>query len=151
MFDHTAEDDLESLFYVLVWICCLYGGPNNSPRQDRTFKETFCYNWAERAFEQDFLLSKLAKESFINQPRDDAMLADLHPYFKPIFGLLQKWRQTVRNAYANDRQVTYPQVHELLREAYKGLCDNGDASGVVDAEIPLRTTKKRRMDKLMGD
>ncbi|KAF8834983.1 hypothetical protein BDN67DRAFT_1015961 [Paxillus ammoniavirescens] len=37
--DHRPEDDLESLFYVLLRICILYDEPDNSPRTDIPFQE----------------------------------------------------------------------------------------------------------------
>lgn len=138
---------MESLFYVLVWICCLYEGPNNSPRRDRTFKQTFCYNWAERGFEQDFVVSKLAKSEFINEPADDFMLNDLHPYFTPIFPLLRKWRKKIHEAYANQTQVSYPQVRELLTEAYRQLCVQGNEGSIqVPDTSNIRRFKKRRVE-----
>ena len=41
---HTANDDIESLIYILVWICVLYAGPS-TVRQDKQVTETALKPW----------------------------------------------------------------------------------------------------------
>lgn len=148
---------MESLFYVLVWICSLYGGPNNCPRKDRSFRDTLCYNWAERAFDDhDFTLAKLSKYYFVNNSAHEINLSDLHPYFQPIFDLLQKWRRKIRDGYLTDTQLSYTEVRQVLREAYDKLCDKDETTSTVDAQARIpngsitRGVKRRRVEELMG-
>ncbi len=43
---HSYYHDLESLFYILIWVCTMYSGPNGAVR-DKTFnyKESVLSVW----------------------------------------------------------------------------------------------------------
>ena len=41
---HSASDDLESLVYVLIWMCVLYAGPG-TPRKDMRIVDTVLRPW----------------------------------------------------------------------------------------------------------
>ena len=41
---HSASDDIESLMYVLIWMCVLYAGPG-TPRKDKHISKTVLKTW----------------------------------------------------------------------------------------------------------
>ncbi len=46
---HEPKHDLESIFYVLIWLCIHYDGPNNSERRDFSAYDTVLKFWLEGA------------------------------------------------------------------------------------------------------
>ncbi len=39
-FSHDYHHDLESLFYVICWICTMYSGPNGKMRKESEYKSS---------------------------------------------------------------------------------------------------------------
>lgn len=67
---HEVEDDLEAFFYVFIWICVLYAGPNGvlsaAPQNDQSIIQT----WGEAAMRSGLENARRAKSEFIYAPND---------------------------------------------------------------------------------
>jgi Fungal protein kinase len=120
--DHQPADDLESLFYVLVWICILYDGPNNSPRTDVSFQHTPVYQWAEQDFARgDFSMCLLSKFKLMTSHDTTALTNHITPYFKCLEPFLLEWRNKIGMAFDKDDEVPPMQHADVLEILNKAL------------------------------
>jgi hypothetical protein len=119
--DHKPEHDLESLFYVLVWICSLYTGPGK-PREglDKLSHELLpVLDWADsqRSFQQIADLKKghvLQSEDF-----QERVLQYYSEYFRPLKQCCENLRQLFFPS--RDPAVDHKQFIIVLQEALKTL------------------------------
>ncbi|KAG6371354.1 hypothetical protein JVT61DRAFT_9553 [Boletus reticuloceps] len=132
--DHRPEDDLESLFYVMVWICMLYDGPNNTLRTDVTFAQTPLFQWAEHNFAcGDFAMCSLSKFQLMTSS-DTTLLTDhITPYFKCLIPYLIEWRNGIGKAFDNADNI--PPLHDdilvILNKALENICI-GNTTRTID-------------------
>ncbi|KAI6028039.1 hypothetical protein BKA83DRAFT_4038533, partial [Pisolithus microcarpus] len=79
-FIHTFSHDLESLIYVLIWICVLYQALNKIC-SDHSIEQTYLKQWA---------LAKMTNgiqalcDQKISQLSLRSVLSDFMPYFEPL-------------------------------------------------------------------
>ena len=79
-FTHKYSHDLESVIYVLVWICVLYQAPNKI-RSDRKIEQTCLKQWALAKSPND--IQGLCDQK-LGQLFSRSVLSDFTPYFKPL-------------------------------------------------------------------
>ncbi|KIK17895.1 hypothetical protein PISMIDRAFT_39784, partial [Pisolithus microcarpus 441] len=79
-FMHTFSHDLESLIYVLVWICILYQAPNEIC-SDWTIEQTCLKQWALAKTTAD--IQALCDQK-VGQLSTRSVLSDFMPYFEPL-------------------------------------------------------------------
>ncbi|KAI6013721.1 hypothetical protein BKA83DRAFT_4035192, partial [Pisolithus microcarpus] len=79
-FMHTFSHDLESLIYVLIWICVLYQAPNKI-RCDWTIEQTCLKQWALAKTTAD--IQALCDQK-VSQLSMRSVLSDFTPYFEPL-------------------------------------------------------------------
>ncbi|KIJ16549.1 hypothetical protein PAXINDRAFT_155187 [Paxillus involutus ATCC 200175] len=82
---HTPADDLESLIYVLVWVCVLYAGPSGQLHRDKELTETALKHWVMVNNESDAMALAMEKIGQATEP--NIVTNDFTPYFdclKPI-------------------------------------------------------------------
>ncbi len=87
-FSHDYHHDLESLFYVICWICTMYSGPNGKMRKESEYKSSNVASWNVRDFSDESLkVAARAKRGFTKIMEDfrTEITDDFHPYFTPIF------------------------------------------------------------------
>ncbi|KAI6130717.1 hypothetical protein EDD16DRAFT_1470197, partial [Pisolithus croceorrhizus] len=83
---HTFSHDLESLIYVLIWICVLYQAPNEI-HCDRTIKQTCLKQWALAKMTMDIqaLCPNLTLcDQKVSELSRRSVLNDFTPYFVPL-------------------------------------------------------------------
>ena len=84
-FQHAYYHDLESLFYLLCYVCCTGSGPNNSFNEKTSTLSEWCAPPApptRRVYRQ---ASKRKKESVSDEaPFKSSILAQFDPYFAPL-------------------------------------------------------------------
>ena len=87
VFVHGAHHDIESLFYVLIWICTTQSGPNGKARKFE-FKKTELYVWnAGGKLEEGLRNIWDAKSNVVASSQDSfqgLVLDRMDPYFNPI-------------------------------------------------------------------
>lgn len=90
--EHCYYHDLESLLYVLIWICTTQGGPHDVTRSesDCPFDDTGIAVWCANAPE----LVGRAKGAMMNCHKmfKTDIIYCLHVYFEPLSPLIEKWR-----------------------------------------------------------
>jgi hypothetical protein len=137
--DHQPADDLESLFYVLVWICVLYDGPNNSPRTDISFEFMPLYKWAEQDFARgDFAMCSLSKFELMTSPDTSALTEHITPYFKCLEPFLLEWRTKIGKTLHNSngaKPVQHEDVLEVLTKALTHIRTNPSSTSVSPSDV----------------
>ncbi|KLO05489.1 hypothetical protein SCHPADRAFT_896216 [Schizopora paradoxa] len=94
---HTVLHDLESLFYVMIWICTTQRGPNNAWRVfDYSSSEIFLWN-ADDGFKKGLKSCWNAKSNIIHNDNhfNTLVLGNIDPYFKSIAWCLEELREVL--------------------------------------------------------
>ena len=84
MIKHTYADNIESLFYVFIWIIVLYDGPLGREREGVGHENTLLLFWSEAA-SKNLETAKFAKFTFLVSKRSDC-----HDRFLPGRSLVQR-------------------------------------------------------------
>jgi hypothetical protein len=166
--EHSAKHDLESVFYVLLYICTMYAGPGklriNPGLEDATHPFG---NWLDKT-DIDWHAIAALKSSSFNDPvhTKNVVFKHVHPYFSPLVPMLNSLCDTVYTSFKVDgpngpevvqRGTTRPcgthaAVLDVLKAAFDELPDrDGDNSGCEEEPQPgdpqgsaLRRTDSRR-------
>ncbi|KAF5327224.1 hypothetical protein D9619_005083 [Psilocybe cf. subviscida] len=134
---HGAHHDLESLFYVLVWICVFYRGPNNSPRFRPVDEDT-----ADWTGIKDIQMSTIANsKTGIFKAADDFgnyLEANAATYFRNLIPCLQELRAIFFN---KSSPATHQKMIEILERHRNTLPEVEDW---VEDEKPAHAKKRGR-------
>ena len=84
---HSASDDLESLVYVLIWMCVLYAGPGTL-RKDVHIVDTVLRPWVTMTNTIDAVNLGAIKQGMKFRPSN--VTDEFTPYFKPLCPLVEK-------------------------------------------------------------
>ncbi|KAJ7507264.1 hypothetical protein B0H11DRAFT_2319013 [Mycena galericulata] len=133
---HQPRHDLESMLYVLIWICVHYAGPGNVERQDFDILKSELADWVRGNTYQ--LIGK-AKDSALKTFWVPCVLAEFAPYFEPLKPCASAWKQLYI-----DGNVTYDAVLEVLRKTLATLPDVEVWSKDNDPEGYGEQGKKRK-------
>ncbi|KAI6156796.1 hypothetical protein BKA82DRAFT_148513 [Pisolithus tinctorius] len=87
---HTFADNIESLFYVFIWILILYDGPLGHECQDISHEKTLLGLWSEKVAE-DLEIARCAKFTFLNDPSESRLDSEVSQYFQDLIPLANKW------------------------------------------------------------
>ncbi|KAH8109274.1 kinase-like domain-containing protein, partial [Phellopilus nigrolimitatus] len=107
---HTYYHDLESIFYVLCWICTVFQGPDSEKREDLDYENTTIAGWMAQDPENvDHYHIRLRKKvSVVNRSvfKKD-ILGQFAPYFDDLHPCLSAMRLVLFN-----RNAGYDEVKE---------------------------------------
>jgi Fungal protein kinase len=92
---HEIEDDLEAFFYVFIWICVLYAGPDGVFSTAPQKKQSIIQTWGEAAMQSGLENARRAKNEFIYAP-NDTIPGEFSEYFKNLAPLAIEWQDEVR-------------------------------------------------------
>lgn len=163
---HTPEDDIESLFYVLIWITVLYDGPGGQEREDFDFGNSLLANWTESAVNGNLSQAHNAKLAIIT---GDLNFKDhVSPYFLVLVPLLTEWRDLFRLAIFQRKKVKFKKCLSILdkhlqdlpaddteytrRKGTEMLRESLQPNSQVVLKLGPNATGKRQRDVLsMGD
>ena len=87
---HEVADDLESFFYVFIWICAIHNGPGNGAACSEP--KPFVYQWG---LTHGIDFSRYMKRSFVGPPIQ-TIAKRFAPYFQNLEPLAEEWRNPVR-------------------------------------------------------
>lgn len=134
---HEIADDLESFFYVFLWFCVSFAGPNKPINiSSKGDNRTFFHSWGEGALAPGGLTSAVnAKSTLIHAPVGNHRIkSQFTPYFSNMTALAERWKDRVqeedlrRNGRA--RVPTTPLTHQtivaLLTEYMVNLPDSDE-------------------------
>lgn len=92
---HNYWHDLESLFYVVCWVCTAFSGPYAKRREFGEFSASHVYTWRYLTASEDHLKQAIdSKLSFTSSDKNFKrdMERDFHHYFAPIFNCVCQMR-----------------------------------------------------------
>lgn len=147
---HTVADDLESFFYVFIWICVLHSGPNGAFRPPPDEGTSIVYGWGEAAMTKGGLTHAFnSKCTFMHAGSTGSIIIDQQftPYFQNLTNLAKEWRTLVkveddrREGLNQAEPLTYQRIINLLRHH----ADNLSPPGASPQMRPI-TPKSSRLD-----
>jgi hypothetical protein len=109
-------DDMESVFWVLFWICIHYTGPNGENRVVPKFEK---WNYADTEELAKIKEGTVAREQVFNKTTEN-----FTPYFQPFVPLMKKLRRIIfpmGKPWENEDKKLYSQMREILRKAMEDL------------------------------
>ncbi|KAF7877724.1 hypothetical protein EAF04_001395 [Stromatinia cepivora] len=115
---HSFIHDLESIFWVLFWICIHYDGPNRA----RVVKQFDKWNYADMK-ELVVLKSGTVTRDEIFM---DIITDNFTSYYKPLIPWVNKLREIVfpkSGSHKQDNEKLYSRMKGLLQEACKDLIE----------------------------
>jgi hypothetical protein len=138
VFIHTAKHDLESLFYVVLYLCTLYSGPGAKMKVSDLLKSHSSVpllEWVDpSAFSQSFRsIGRLKTSHMINF--ETTIVAKISPFFGPIIPALIKLHEKMfppTGRYASlfvNNQITHAKMIESFDEMIRVIAANGDIPG----------------------
>ncbi|PPQ87328.1 hypothetical protein CVT25_002078 [Psilocybe cyanescens] len=151
--EHEARHDLESFFYVLLWITLQYAGPDDAERQDLNIEDDEDINpWIEGKTVQ-----RLGRAKFMAMATQhifqDVVTSKCTKYFADLVPCLEELRE-IFFPYFNpkDPKPTPPPTHrdiiEILRKHMQPLPENDNWSRENDPIGYGSITRKRKVDNV---
>ena len=131
--EHTEKHDLESFFYVLLYICTTRAGPRKIWSSAKLSDQDHPFGISVK---QTTLWNALAglRAGWFTDPvyTSTHVFKHFHPYFKPIYPMLEKFCNTIFHVLriGNDEarslvpKATHEEVLAVLREAFDKLPDD---------------------------
>jgi hypothetical protein len=139
-------DDIESLFYVFMWICIMFSGPLGMEREVKLEEDWLPYEWSRVSLR----LCQRAKNMYFLDIGDS--LKQFDPYFTPLLPLARDWTNLLRYNFPlttadgkilEHKPVTFDDTIELLEKHLALLPD--------DELSPERLFRKNATDKIIQD
>ncbi|KIM52516.1 hypothetical protein SCLCIDRAFT_140955, partial [Scleroderma citrinum Foug A] len=132
---HTVADDLESFFYVFMWLCILYDGREGSSNRESLDNGFIVHAWGEGGMGPGGVTLVLnAKIRFLYSPGNSIIDTQFTPYFNNLKPLAKEWKQLVklederREAKCSTSMYTHKDVIALLHKYADNLPDFGSLS-----------------------
>ncbi|KAI6144476.1 hypothetical protein BKA82DRAFT_30608 [Pisolithus tinctorius] len=110
---HTFVDDIESLFYIFIWILILYDGPLGHERQDISHEKTLLGLWSEKAAE-DLEIARCAKFTFLNDPSESRLDSEVSQYFQDLIPLANEWHVLFGRSLLSRTAVQFSDIISLF-------------------------------------
>ena len=137
---HTPADDLESLFYVLIWILVLYDGPLGRERQDFDFESSILGEWSESAI-PNLRVARNSKLAFIVDQNPEIMKSCVSPYFTDLAPLAEKWREIFRDRYCSRDAVDADSLLEVT-ETFLNNMPSEEPPEMMNVRLTMQEEKK---------
>ncbi|KAG0703855.1 hypothetical protein DFH29DRAFT_998103 [Suillus ampliporus] len=106
---HRYEDDLESVFYVFIWICIGYRGPLGIKRVLDKSHDWLLHKWSATTFKA----CNNEKTTFFYHSHAHKFEEQFHPYFKNLVPLTVEWYKLIRNKGPSNT-ITFQEILDLL-------------------------------------
>jgi hypothetical protein len=163
---HTAIHDMESLFWVVIYIVLSHKGPGGSLRDElchgQPKKESTPYirNLIYFLFDGPSEILRKNKEMLFNKPTDFAefILPHIHPYFDPLKPMLEEWWRILYLAFdqSMESEYIYPHLgfHRAVKECVQSLGDSDGNSEeqyreMMEKEIERRCEEQMEAMKML--
>ncbi|KAI6027296.1 hypothetical protein BKA83DRAFT_4123368 [Pisolithus microcarpus] len=120
-FMHTFSHDLESLIYVLVWICVLYQAPNEI-HSDWTIEQTCLKQWALAKTTAD--IQALCDQK-VGQLSTRSVLSDFTPYFELLKPTITRLYKLIQSSHdSGDKSIlNHAAITEVLMDAFNTVTE----------------------------
>ncbi|KAH8084354.1 hypothetical protein BXZ70DRAFT_900451 [Cristinia sonorae] len=159
---HTAIHDMESVFWVFLYICLTRRGPGGARREElysdssmpsedstRTTHEARVRAIVEALFDSPYeRVIQQNKRNLFTNPQDFEVdiLPFIHPYFKPIEALLVRWFKLFQIAYGTyddvGQGIIHDQVLDILDDALQALPKQSDPEYELMTQAELERRRR---------
>lgn len=118
---HLPEDDLESFFYALIWICVTCRGPRNAERPDFDFNASYVGKWQSG----DYIQVAAVKETMVESSKmfEATVLPCFAPYFKDLQPCVRRLRDVLFGESVRVALPTHQAILHIFRETMASLPD----------------------------
>ncbi|KAG2157190.1 hypothetical protein DEU56DRAFT_905854 [Suillus clintonianus] len=106
---YRYEDDLESVFYVFIWICIGYRGPLGVKRVLDKSHDWLLHKWSATTFKA----CNDEKTMFFYHSHAHKFKEQFHPYFKNLILLAVEWYKLIRNKGPSNT-ITLQEILDFL-------------------------------------
>ncbi|KAI5999761.1 hypothetical protein F5J12DRAFT_784540 [Pisolithus orientalis] len=110
---HTFVDDIESLFYIFIWILILYDGPLGHECQDISHEKTLLGLWSEKVAE-DLEIARCTKFTFLNDLSELRLDSKVLQYFQDLIPLANEWHILLGQSLLSGTAVQFSDVISLF-------------------------------------
>lgn len=151
VFRHSPKHDLESLFYVLLYISTFFTEPHHrlqSAHLRKIHSSVPLLEWVDpEAYSKTFRSMGCLKTGHMAN-FESAIIAKIAPFFRPIASHLIKLRDAffpshLKNAYRNN-QITYTSMVEIFDAMLEAIPNADAASSSIPDTDATRPRKKLR-------
>ncbi|KAJ6511339.1 hypothetical protein C8R47DRAFT_1034461 [Mycena vitilis] len=139
LLEHEPRHDLESMLYVLIWVCINFAGPRDSERKNFNIYRSPLRPWI--IGESHHMIGR-AKHSSMKRFFESDVLDTFAPYFEPLKSCASAWRQLWL-----DDNLTYDAVLSVLQDTLPSLADVESWSEEDDPEGYGVRRKRKRVTK----
>ncbi|KAI9065058.1 hypothetical protein FKP32DRAFT_1602608 [Trametes sanguinea] len=155
---HDAIHDMESFFWVLLYLCMTCSGPGGVRREELVGEldaeldadsaevlelRTIVYCFFDGSLER---IARNKKRAFENhQSFEPLVLRHVHPYFEPLKPLLRRWWELLLLAYEFEG-YEYHSIHALVIELLERALKELGTEDLSDEEQQQQDAKQKRDD-----
>ena len=118
MVRHKPVDDMESLFYVLVWNMVLYDSPLGQEWQDFNFESSILRQWSECVI-QNLESARNSKVTFIVDPDPGVLLKHVSQYCSNLVLLAEQWQGIFRERFITQEKVDFDSLLQVTDKFLK--------------------------------
>jgi len=138
--EHVPVDDIESLFYVFIWILVLYNRPLGQEREGFDFESSILAQWSKHAI-YNLEVAKNAKIAFISSPNGKALVDNISPYFKDLLPLAENWRQIFRTKRNTEKRVDFDSLLQITNQFLETMTPE-DLPDVTNEHLSMEAEKE---------
>ena len=113
---HTVADDLESFFYILLYITMMFGGPGQSKKKENI--PYFIHSWLYEPEMRKIGLKKYAICSNSPQVFSSQFLVHVQDYFKEFIPCLERLHLIFHLYVTSDYDSKYEPMHEMFLKVF---------------------------------
>jgi len=107
---HSPSDDIESLIYVLIWMCILYAGPSTI-HMDKHVNQMILKSWVSVASLADAVSLGGLKTWLKSQPT--IITNEFTKFFKPLGAMVANLLKKLGRASADDHMLNYKAISSV--------------------------------------
>jgi len=126
---HSASDNIESLVYVLIWMCILYAGPETL-RKDKHISKTVLKTWVSVTNETDASALAGFKTGLKYEP--GIITDDFTPFFQPLSSIVGRLLTQLGRLSNTDHLLNYMLIRNILLEGFGTVKQVSNWSGAKD-------------------
>ena len=126
---HPTSDDIESLIYVLVWMCILYAGPGTL-RKDKHVTQTVLKPWVTVSSETDAVSLGAHKAGLKSQL--SIVTDEFTVLFQPLCPTVHKLLTKLGELSATDHISNYRAIRNILLEGFATVEEVSNWSAAKD-------------------
>ena len=149
MVRHEPADDMESLFYVLVWNMVLYDSPLGRERQDFNFNSSILRQWSECAI-QNLKSTRNLKVTFIVDPDPSVLSKHVSRYCSDLVPLAEQWWGIFRERFITQEKVDFNSLLQVTDKFLETMLPE-DPPEITNQRLTMQAEKESLCLPLVAD